>query len=258
MYLLLVTARESRGDVVAGLDAGADDYIIKPFDPEELRARVAVGTRVLGLQQKLAERVEELQTALSNVKTAARAPPDLQRHCEAYPRGRSKYWQHGSRAASHRSRSPFIACAVIAMIGRCWPALVSRARMAAVASKPPISGICTSISTTSNGCRADDRGERLAAVAGDRHLVAAPLEQARGQPLVDGVVLREQHVQAALGQVGRQHRRGQRRPLSRLAREGAADRAQQLALIDRLGQVRRDADLAAPCSRRTGPTSSAS
>ena len=39
MYMLLVTARESRGDVVAGLDAGADDYIIKPFDPEELRAQ---------------------------------------------------------------------------------------------------------------------------------------------------------------------------------------------------------------------------
>ena len=38
MYLMLLTARESRGDLVAGLDAGADDYITKPFDAEELRA----------------------------------------------------------------------------------------------------------------------------------------------------------------------------------------------------------------------------
>src|SRR6266542_5747139 len=37
MYLMLVTARETRRDLNAGLDAGADDYIVKPFDPDELR-----------------------------------------------------------------------------------------------------------------------------------------------------------------------------------------------------------------------------
>jgi CheY-like chemotaxis protein len=91
MYLLLVTAREGRGDVIAGLDAGADDYIIKPFDPEELRARIAVGVRILALQQKLAERVEELQAALSNVKQLRGLLP-ICSYCKRI-RGDDQYWQ---------------------------------------------------------------------------------------------------------------------------------------------------------------------
>jgi sigma-B regulation protein RsbU (phosphoserine phosphatase) len=91
MYLLLVTAREGRSDVVAGLDAGADDYVIKPFDPEELRARVAVGIRVLGLQQKLAERVTELQAALTNVKQLRGLLP-ICSYCKRI-RGDDQYWQ---------------------------------------------------------------------------------------------------------------------------------------------------------------------
>jgi sigma-B regulation protein RsbU (phosphoserine phosphatase) len=68
IYILLLTARESSADMVTGLDAGADDYITKPFDREELRARVHVGVRVATLQSQLEDRVDELQVALDNVR----------------------------------------------------------------------------------------------------------------------------------------------------------------------------------------------
>src|SRR3954464_7950107 len=105
MYLLLVTARETRSDVVAGLDAGADDYIIKPFDPEELRARVAVGVRVLGLQQKLAERVAELQDALSNVKQLHGLLP-ICSYCKRI-RGDDQYWQQVEGYIADHSQAQF-------------------------------------------------------------------------------------------------------------------------------------------------------
>ncbi len=63
LYVIMLTGRDSRADMVMGLDAGADDYIVKPFDAEELRARVHTGIRVATLQERLAERVLELQSA---------------------------------------------------------------------------------------------------------------------------------------------------------------------------------------------------
>lgn len=67
-YIILLTAREGRANLIRGLEAGADDYVTKPFDREELVARVQVGVRVARLRQRLAERVEELQSALANVR----------------------------------------------------------------------------------------------------------------------------------------------------------------------------------------------
>jgi DNA-binding response OmpR family regulator len=65
----MLTARGERSDLIEGLEAGADDYVNKPFDPSELQARLGVGQRVVELQQVLAERVAELQHALEHVKT---------------------------------------------------------------------------------------------------------------------------------------------------------------------------------------------
>ena len=53
VYLILITSNRSRADVVSGLTCGADDYIVKPFDWEELRARVNIGARTVALQERL-------------------------------------------------------------------------------------------------------------------------------------------------------------------------------------------------------------
>ena len=56
-YLVLLTSLAEREEIVAGLGAGADDYVTKPFHQGELRARVTVGERVVALQTALAGRV---------------------------------------------------------------------------------------------------------------------------------------------------------------------------------------------------------
>jgi two-component system cell cycle response regulator len=54
-YIILLTSRDQKTDIVIGLEAGADDYLAKPFDPGELLARVGVGRRLVELQARLNE-----------------------------------------------------------------------------------------------------------------------------------------------------------------------------------------------------------
>jgi CheY-like chemotaxis protein len=56
LYILLLTSRGEPNDIVRGLEAGADDYVAKPYDNEELRARIGAGQRVLELSCEVARR----------------------------------------------------------------------------------------------------------------------------------------------------------------------------------------------------------
>jgi DNA-binding response OmpR family regulator len=68
IYVILLTANDHQSDIVLGLQSGADDYVVKPFHPVELRARLQAGLRVMNLQRVLCERVAELEAALGKVK----------------------------------------------------------------------------------------------------------------------------------------------------------------------------------------------
>jgi two-component system chemotaxis response regulator CheY len=59
-YIILVTAKDRKEDVVDGLNAGADDYLTKPFDPNEMRARIKIGERILSLEARLRDSLEQL------------------------------------------------------------------------------------------------------------------------------------------------------------------------------------------------------
>jgi diguanylate cyclase (GGDEF)-like protein len=61
VYMLLLTSKETKDDVIAGLASGADDYLTKPFHPEELKARLRAGRRILELEDKLVEAREEMR-----------------------------------------------------------------------------------------------------------------------------------------------------------------------------------------------------
>lgn len=105
LYIILLTAKGRKEDIVEGLTAGADDYVIKPFDRSELKARINAGERILRLQAELAARVKELELALANVKLLQGLLP-ICCYCKKI-RNDQNYWQQVDTYIADHSEAQF-------------------------------------------------------------------------------------------------------------------------------------------------------
>jgi len=70
VYIIILTISGSKEDIVDGINAGADDYVTKPFNLEELKVRVDSGLRVLALEQSLHEKIKEEEILVGELKAA--------------------------------------------------------------------------------------------------------------------------------------------------------------------------------------------
>ena len=104
-YVILLTSRTDPDDIIGGRDAGADDYVTKPFNREELRARVKGGFRVVELQLKLADRFLELESALDKVKLLQGLLP-ICSYCKKI-RDDQNYWEQVEQYIGKHSEAQF-------------------------------------------------------------------------------------------------------------------------------------------------------
>jgi sigma-B regulation protein RsbU (phosphoserine phosphatase) len=79
IYVILLTARNNKEDLVEGMESGADDFVEKPFIKEEIRVRIKAGERILALEQDLEEKNRELNNSLDIIKEDLKAAAKIQR-----------------------------------------------------------------------------------------------------------------------------------------------------------------------------------
>ncbi|MBW2028127.1 MAG: response regulator transcription factor [Deltaproteobacteria bacterium] len=100
-YVIMLTVKDKKEDIVSGLNAGADDYITKPFDHEELKARIKAGARIIKLQMDLKAKIQQLQDALSHIKTLQGILP-ICMHCHKI-RTDEEAWQQLEAYLQHHT-----------------------------------------------------------------------------------------------------------------------------------------------------------
>lgn len=105
IYAILITSRNGVGSLVKGFDAGADDFMSKPFELAEMRSRLRAGCRILQLQITLRDRIDELQAALGQVKRLKGLLP-ICSYCKRIRKDRY-YWQQLEGYISENSEVEF-------------------------------------------------------------------------------------------------------------------------------------------------------
>jgi PleD family two-component response regulator len=105
VYIILWTALTQKENIIQGLDAGADDYITKPFDRTELLARVRAGERIVKLEKSLRQKNRELSEALAQVKQLKGLLP-ICMFCKKI-RNDENYWQQIEDYIANHSEADF-------------------------------------------------------------------------------------------------------------------------------------------------------
>jgi DNA-binding response OmpR family regulator len=105
VYVILLTGRGDREDILEGLRAGADDFIVKPFDPDQLQARLKTGERIVNLEQNLKKTIEELRSTLEHVQQLQGLLP-ICMYCKSI-RDDAETWQKIESYIEQRSEARF-------------------------------------------------------------------------------------------------------------------------------------------------------
>jgi phosphoserine phosphatase RsbU/P len=104
-YIILLTAKDGVSAIIKGIEAGADDYLTKPYHRDELRGRLQVGARIIQLQKNLNARVQQLEVALNQVKQLEGILP-ICSYCKKI-RNDGDYWESVEQYITRHSEARF-------------------------------------------------------------------------------------------------------------------------------------------------------
>jgi len=105
IYIIMLTAKDTKHDIIEALDAGADDYINKPYYQGELQSRIKAGRRIIELEKALSRKIKSLEEALNHVKQLQGLLP-ICSYCKKV-RDDNNYWHQVEEYITNYSNAKF-------------------------------------------------------------------------------------------------------------------------------------------------------